>query len=160
MISEEIKNIKSFMNHLLIEDTFDNFLITDVNITTFNTFTIDGHINKSFYTNEEYEELSMPEISSWHTLKPFCFQIIKGKKTPSYFRFIFKMPELIVNELIASNNLDISNDNIQGLFLNIKYENSTLTYTTGCALKIFDVSKETEKAYDKYISKYIDSIFC
>ncbi|MDE6232622.1 MAG: hypothetical protein K2M60_04645, partial [Lachnospiraceae bacterium] len=43
MVSEQITNIKDFMNKLLIGTDFDIFHVTDIHITTFNTFHIDGH---------------------------------------------------------------------------------------------------------------------
>ena len=50
-------NIKSFMNSLLVGDTFDKFLLEEASITTFNTFTIDGHIQKDFYSEDELTTL-------------------------------------------------------------------------------------------------------
>ncbi len=158
MIAEQIENVKTFMNKLLIEDKFDSLLTTGVSITTYNTFTIDGHIQKDFFTGEEIQELPDTEIVSWKTIKPFCYDIIKGKKTPLKFKIVFKMPGHIVDKIITSNNLNMQKENVQGLFLNIKYENQTLTYVTGCSLTIFDINKEIENAYDKYISAWIDSI--
>ncbi len=158
MIAEQIDSVKIFMSRLLVEDVFDSFLTTGVSITTFNTFTIDGHIKKDFFSEEELQELPDTEIVSWQMLKPFCYDIIKGKKIPLRFKIVFKMPPHIVNDIITSNNLKLSENTLQGLFLNIKYENQTLTYITGCSLTIFDINKEIENAFDKYISKWIDSI--
>ena len=49
MIALKLKNTKNFMTHLLLSDTFDNFLFIEGEIVTFNTFTIDGYIQKAFY---------------------------------------------------------------------------------------------------------------
>ena len=41
------------MNHLLVADTFDPFLLEEATISTALTVTIDGHINKDFYPADE-----------------------------------------------------------------------------------------------------------
>ena len=50
-----IKNTARFMTGLLSEKetAFDQFLLGEAVIMTGNTYTIDGHINRSFYTEEE-----------------------------------------------------------------------------------------------------------
>ena len=57
----EIKVTKDIMNALLLSDKFDCFLTAEAVITTFNTFHIDGHLVKDFYSQEELEELKSSE---------------------------------------------------------------------------------------------------
>ena len=71
MIALQLKNTKNFMTHLLLSDTFDNFLFIEGEIVTFNTFTIDGYIQKGFY------EESMDVYSSWKQLRELCHLIGK-----------------------------------------------------------------------------------
>ena len=42
MIALQIEHVGSFMNHLLLKETFDRFLVSEAQITTFTTFSIDG----------------------------------------------------------------------------------------------------------------------
>jgi hypothetical protein len=72
------KDIKKFMNCLLVGDTFDKFLLEEASITTFNTFTIDGHVQSDFYSEEELASLADSTLSSWANIKPICFNLIKG----------------------------------------------------------------------------------
>lgn len=159
MISENITNIKKFMSLLLINNTFDKFLATDVTITTYNTFHIDGHINAKYYSNGEYEENGSPVLSSWETLRPFCFELIKGNKTPIYFKIILCFSKPSIETLIKKNNIDIDPQIVNDLFLNLKYENGILTYTTGTSLNVFSLDKTLEKAFDSYISDFISTLF-
>ena len=46
MIAFSLTNIKDFMSHLLLNETFDHFSFIEGEITTFNTFHIDGIIKK------------------------------------------------------------------------------------------------------------------
>ena len=71
------KDIKKFMNCLLVGDTFDKFLLEEASITTFNTFTIDGHVQSDFYSEEELATLPDNTLSTWATIKPICFNLIK-----------------------------------------------------------------------------------
>ena len=114
MKSINITDVKNFMSKLLIKEDFDNFLLEEASITTFNTFTIDGHIHKNYYTSEEYEALRNTELSYWSTIKPICFELIKGKKTPSRFKIILKADENLVVKISEDSS------NILGLYLNIK----------------------------------------
>ena len=49
MIALKLTNVKACMSHLLLMDTFDSFLLIEGEIMTFNTFKIDGFIQKNFY---------------------------------------------------------------------------------------------------------------
>ena len=82
MIACNICDIKLFTKKLFIGETFDRFLLKEAEIVTFNTFSIDGRVHKSFYSEEERAEGQIEEYSTWKTLRPFCFSLIKGKKLP------------------------------------------------------------------------------
>lgn len=159
MIAEQIKDVKKFMSKLLIDNSFDNFLVNEVSITTYNTFEIDGHIKKEFYTDEEFSSLPDSHLSCWSKIRPFCFSLIKGNKTPVKFRMIFALNRAEMENLITSNHISINMNDVNELFLNIKYENGTLTYVTGTSLKIFTMDKSLEKAFDTYISNFISTLF-
>ena len=158
MIAEKITDIKKFMSEFLIKNAFDEFLVNEITITTFNTFNINGFIKKDYYSKEEYEELGSPTLSEWKTLKPVCYDIIKGKKTPHSFKIILSLSSSKINDFIETNNIDFPINDIDGLFLNIKYENNELTFTTGTSLKIFTLDKTLEHAFDKYISNFISTL--
>ena len=83
MIALQITSMKNFMNHLLVADTFDPFLLEEATVSTALTVTIDGHINKDFYPAEERSADCIPwELQSWSKIKGLCFDLIKGKHTP------------------------------------------------------------------------------
>ena len=92
MIALQITSMKNFMNHLLVADTFDPFLLEEATISTALTVTIDGHINKDFYPADERGEDCIPwELQSFSKIKGLCFDLIKGKHTPLYFKFVLHM---------------------------------------------------------------------
>lgn len=80
MIALKLTNVKACMSHLLLMDTFDSFLLIEGEIMTFNTFKIDGFIQKNFYTSEELEQMgTLPEYAYWKQLREYCFSLIKEK---------------------------------------------------------------------------------
>lgn len=152
MIALQLNGTKNFMSHLLLTDTFDNFLFIEGEIVTFNTFTIDGYIQKAFYDSES----PLPEYSSWKNIREFCFSIIKGKRTPLSFKFIFSLSPENIARLIAQNQLDFQPDTVQGLYLNIRFENGDLSCITGTSLKTFSLDKSLEKTWDSTVQKFFD----
>ena len=59
MLALKINDVKSFMNQLLIGDTFDSFSLVEASITTFSNFTIDGKIHKDFFDTDTVQNMSL-----------------------------------------------------------------------------------------------------
>ena len=150
MIAINIKNVKAFMSALLLSDTFDNFYFIEGEITTFNTFKIDGFTKKDFFEKDEV----FPEYSRWGTVRDFCYSIIKGKKTPLDFKIIFGLSPKNIENLIIKNELGIDPSTVQGLYMNVKYDGSTLHIVTGTSFKSFTMDKTLEAAFDKMVLKF------
>ncbi len=157
MTQFEIEPVKEFMSKLLLGNKLDSFCIKEVTLTTFNTFTIDGHIQKGFFTAEEWESAGKPVYSTWEQLKPLCYQLIKGKKTPLNFRITFAAPANMINLCLQKSQANLSLENINGLFLHITYENGKILCTTGISLNIFTMDKTLEHYWDDSIKKYLNS---
>ena len=141
MIALQITSMKNFMNHLLVADTFDPFLLEEATISTALTVTIDGHINKDFYPADERGEDCIPwELQSFSKIKGLCFDLIKGKHTPLYFKFVLHMQP----------------DKAAALVLNIRYDGEKTVLTTGCAYQTFTMDKSADTVWDKALKKYLD----
>lgn len=153
MIAINLPNIKTCMAHLLLKETFDDFLFIEGEIVTANTFTIDGFIQKKFF---EKDTGLIPEYTSWNALRDYCFSIIKGKRTPLSFKFIYSMSPADIQKLITSASLDVDPHEIQGLYLNIKYDGEHLVCITGTSFKSFSLDKTLEKTWDGYVQKLFE----
>ena len=151
MISTEIPDIKSFTKKLFIDETFDRFLLREAQITTFNTFSIDGTVHPDYFTDEELEEGKIETLSTWKMVRPFCFSLIKGKHLPERFRIVLKYPEADLEGFIRKRGLNVTPDEVGGLFLNILYENRQLSCITGCSFKTFIMDKTLEHEWDDSI---------
>ena len=159
-------DIKKFMNSLLVGDTFDKFLLEEASITTFNTFTIDGHIQKDFFSEEELASLSDSTLSTWATIKPICFNLIKGNKLPLRFKIVLKASATYTEKLLNENPCGLSLKDVGGLYINIRYDSkhglggeevtsATLDCISMASLNIFSMDKTIEKAWDGVCEKYI-----
>lgn len=163
-INIESKDIKTFMNCLLIKDTFDSFLLEEASITTYNTFNIDGHIQKDFFSPEELSELPDETLSTWATVKPFCFSIIKGNKLPLKFKIVLKAAPSYTQKLLNECQCGLSLNNVGGLYMNIRYDSRhsltgesvsspVLDCVSMASLNIFTMDKTLEKAWDEKCRK-------
>lgn len=91
---------KNCMSHLLLKDTFDNFSFIEGEITTFNKFTISGFLQEDFF-DEKPEET----YSRWNKTRDFCFQIIRGKRTPLGFKIVLALPEDQIPYFLTAHGL-------------------------------------------------------
>lgn len=161
MISLTIKDTKSFMSHLLVKDTFDELLLSEAVITTANTFSIDGSINRTFFNDDELSMLKSSKYSLWKNIKPFCFSLIKGNKVPTGMKIIMLLQNDAIERLLDEASLNYSGllpaCDINGLFLNISYGDGTATIVTGTSFKTFTLDKTTEHCFDAYIRSFLES---
>lgn len=139
------------MNALLLQHAFDSFLFLEAEITTFNTYHINGRLQKDFYRQQTNEEPVIPtrQYALWAEQREFCFSVIRGKRTPLNFRFIFSLSAPNIAKLLEQEQLSFTDSDVQGLYLNFKYDGETLTCTTGTSMNLFTLDKSLENAWDK-----------
>ena len=156
MRSIEIDNIKGFTDRLFAGTDFDEFQAVEADFSTACTIKIDGHINEDFIGEED---MKLPEneegILLWKKLRPICFEVIKGKKTPKQFNIVLRLPDRYKQRFIAQSGVNMDPDEIAGLFLNINFKQGKLYCVTGCSLKTFTLDKSLEFAWDEYMEKFV-----
>ncbi len=155
MVALKMEDLKSFTSKLFVGDTFDKWLVREVEIVTFNTFAIDGHIRQGYYSDQELEENQIEELSAWKALKPFCFSLIKGKKLPESFQIILQLAPADVEIFLKHAQLDFRVGQVSGLYLNIRYENSALHCVTGTSLKMFTLDRQIEIEWDEAVKLFL-----
>lgn len=155
MISLTIRDTKTFMSCLLIKETFDPLWLAEASLSTANTYTINGTVNRAFYTREEFEALDDRRYARWKSIRPFCFQLIKGSKVPSAMKIIFALPDERTQRLIETSGFFCSLSDINGLFINIQYGETGVTVTTGTSLKLFTLDKTLEQAFDQAVRDFL-----
>lgn len=157
MIALELTDVKDFMNKLLRSEIFDHFLLQEAVITGGATYTLNGQITKGFYSEEELEELHLTgyRFLPFSMLRGNCFDLIKGKKTPSSFRFVFLLSPENTQKTITAVESSYKPADVTGIYINLKFQNQLLSLTTGIAYNIFSIDKTLENEWDKLVVKFL-----
>lgn len=157
MIALELTDIKDFMNKLLRTEVFDHFLLQEAMITSCATYNINGQITKGFFSEEEMEELQLNgcRFLPFSMLKTNCFDLIKGKKAPSAFRFVFLLSPKNMEKTISAVGSSYTPSDVTGMYINVKYQNQLLSLTTGIAYNTFSTDKTLELEWDKMVMKFL-----
>lgn len=151
-----LRDVKKFMGRLLGTDAFDSFLLAEAAITTYNTFVIDGHIVKDFFTGDVNDDGILPdyEFSEWKDMRPLCFELIRGKRTPVNFRLVLHLNPKSVRQILQAGQAQVTSDDIRAFVLNIKYDDGALTCTTATAFYTFLPDKTPDRLWDEYIAGF------
>lgn len=157
MVALKITDVKDFMNKLLTKDTFDMFCMTECSITTFNTFSIDGKLNYNFFDTDERTLLQEKSItySLWKEIRPFCYSIIRGKRSPLGFKVILSLSKSQTMTFLHKNVSSSSAAQVYGLYINIQYKHKTLLVTSGISLDNFSADKSIEHSWDTVVLSFL-----
>lgn len=151
---------KNFMSRFLMSDAFDDFLLAEANITTYNTFIIDGHIVSDFYKNNEYdaETTQTPYVfSTWKDMRGICFELIKGKRTPVSFRFTLHLKPELIDTLLSESEAALSSKNLAAYVLNVKYQEGVVSLVSAVSYQSFILDKTLDILWDNYLQAFLAS---
>ncbi|MBQ6376858.1 MAG: hypothetical protein IJJ52_04455 [Lachnospiraceae bacterium] len=159
MIALGILDIKKFMSAFLIGPLFDDYTMVEAQITTFCTISIDGRYLRSFYeersaapgTDTAVSAEGDVEYIAWKQIKERCFDMIKGRRTPLFFKFVFFFPKNQIPRLFQTYGVSVSPETISGLCLNLRYDGNNLVLTTGSSMKVFSMDRSADHAWDEYV---------
>jgi hypothetical protein len=148
----EVLDIKPFMQLLFQTTHLDNYELVSATIRTDMTYELDGHINKDFFSEEEMSLMGEnPVYLSWHTAKEKVFGVIKGKKTPSILKVVLKLSQQDTAKLLENSNSAFQSRDIDGLFVNILFQEGKLSVVCGISYKIFTMDKNLENEFTENI---------
>ena len=173
MIALRILDIKKFMSAFLIGSFLDDYALIEAQITTFCTFSIDGRLEREFFSDPQNEAFSFDpaketadsgnlhepvEYVSWRHVKERCFDAIKGKRTPLSFKFVFFYPGVRLSGFLASHDITVKPELVLGLCLNLRYDGTNLLLTTGTSMKAFTADRSADQAWDREVSRLIEAL--
>lgn len=158
MLALKITDLKDFTNKLFIGEVFDHFWLNSADIATYNTFSIDGKLQQDFFDNDEKEILKGTgrTYSLWKEVKPYCYSIIRGRRTPLYFKIVLQLSYKKTISFLEHSQSDLSTGGISGLYLNLQYKNKMLLCTTGIAFHTFIQTKHSEQLWDSAILNFFN----
>ncbi len=155
MISLKVIDVKAFMNSLLVQNVFDEFYLWEADFKTFGEFSINGKLNEDYYSSDELQVLGDRKYATWAEIKPFAFSYIKGNKLPVSIKIIMMLSKSGTENILNSSGLRVSEDEIKGLFLNIKYDKGNLYLSTGTSFKNFTLDKTLENHWDSKLKQFM-----
>lgn len=158
MTSFQVKELKNFMTKLLTTDCFDSFLLAEASVSSQAEYTIDGHINRDFYTREELDD---PQVCPyrfvrWSEIRPVCFQIIRGKRAPSRFKFVLYLAPDYVPGVLKGADPALSPEQVKALVLTIRYDGASAALVTGTSFSTFVLDKTLDAQWDKTMRRFLE----
>ena len=94
-------------------------------------------------------------ILPFRMLRTNCFDLIKGRQTPSSFKFVFLLSPENMEHTLSSLHSAFTVSDISGFFINIRYQSQLLTLTTGISYNIFSADKTLDSEWDKLVMKFL-----
>jgi len=154
MKSWTIKDIKLYMKHMLLENTFDLFLLEEAALNAAMKMEFDGHLYKGFYSEEELDErLNHGNCILYADVRRIFLEAIKGATTPESFKFVLKAPREIEMKLANESGYNLSE--VGGLYINTTFKDQTLTITAGVSLNVFRTDRELEQNWCDFVQKFL-----
>lgn len=157
MIILKCTNTRDFMNQFLMKETFDSFLLMEAVVTVANVYTIDGRLQKSFFTKEDWEdqEICPYEFSQWKDMRQMVFQMIKGKHTPVAMKLVLMLKPEMAEKILKSDENTAGEQMVKGLVCSVKYESGSISITTGVSYEGFSMDKTPENVWDKAMMNFL-----
>ena len=153
MKSFSISHKKEFMSAVLLHDDFDDFTLSEATVKTAVSFVIDGKINADFFSSED--PVPAEPFVRYGEVRDFFFEIIKGKRTPVYFKFVFHAPNALTEKILASVDSGFSIQDINSLSFTATFKDGALSVISGTNLATFSLDKSVDEAWDKYVEGFL-----
>ena len=155
VIALQIIDVGNFMTKLLCSELFDSFQFMEGTLQNRITYNFHGHLVADFYSPDELEAEGLSGLSylPFSLLRPTLFDLIKGKRTPGYFKFTFLMQPSDFFSRITE--VPASADTIHSFLLNLRFQNDVLTASTGVSYQTFSLDKSLEFEWDSYIRTFL-----
>jgi hypothetical protein len=141
VFSIEKNDIKTFMNRLFVQDTFDRLDIREVKIKTLVAYNIDCTKNNDFADSG-----TESRFARWGEMRNTVSLLIKGNKRPAYMKLVFSLDE---------EQLHSVDKNAASAFINIVYENDKVSGYAGSSEKMFSIDKNVESSWDSIVKKFL-----
>lgn len=148
------EDLRSFTQALFTRDSFDPFLVLEAEFRTYCLFSVRGNTERGWYTDEELETEQVEDYTSWKKLRPVCFSLIRGRKTPISFRITFRLPPAEEEELLQESSGGVRSEELGGFFLNVKYEDGKLLCFSASSINRFPPDRVLEEAWDRRAEQF------
>ena len=115
-----------------------------------------GRVFPEFFDTEEKETYT-EEYTYWGEVKPFIFELVKGKRTPLAFSFTLLLTKNDTMQLISRRQVNVGEDS-PSLFLQIRFEHGMGRIISGTARNVFTLDKSLDEAWDEELKQLLKSM--
>lgn len=156
----QIPEIKELMTGLFKGTVFDSFLVTEGEVTTLITYTIQGTIHKEYLdtgSEDAEEDTAHASVSyiPWSDLKKVVFDLMRGSRPPLSLHLVLRLGQAQTEGFLKKSGLALAPHDIAGLFVNIRLESGAVSVTSGSSLRIFTLDKTLEHAWDDAVGQLL-----
>ena len=157
MIALILPEVRVFMNKLLCTETFDHFLLQEATIQGNISYHIAGTLHKDFYSKDELEQEHLNGLSfiPYGKVRTQCFDLIKGKRTPSFFKFVLLLSPTSLEKTLQQSTSSLTSADVTAAFINLKFQNNSLLLTTSISYRTFIIDKSLDHEWDILIKKFL-----
>lgn len=146
----EVLDVKEFTQKLFMTDMFDKFSVIEAEFFTFVKFDINGKLNKTYFD----EDINR-DFCTWSEIRPICFEIIKGKRTPTSFKLVLKFSNEFAKKWIVENTTKVIDAD---MYLNIRYSDKKLYLISSFSPKTFLLERDIIHTFDTYVKEMFKKI--
>ena len=160
MVSLQIEEIKEFTRQLFIGTTFDHFLLREAQIVTFNSFQIDGRIRPDYYSAEEIARI---RDACKNPRERAIVEVFRstGARVGEIAEITLDQLDLETGDIKAQEaflrdrQTGFASSEVNGLYLNIRYEDKRLSCVTGTSVSRFTLDKTLEHEWDGAVKEFL-----
>ncbi len=95
--------------------------------------------------------------TQWKEIRPYIYDIIKGKQAPSSFHFVLMLKPEHVTALLEQAGESQLDAFVQSFLITVRFSDSVMTIVTGTAYKSFTLDKSADTLWDKSLQKFLTS---
>ena len=114
-------------------------------------------MNRDFYDADELAALTADgsEYLPFSYLRPVFFELIRGRHTPLYLKFVFLLSPSNAKKTILSSDTGFVPDDISGIFLNLTFRDGQMVLTTGVSYRTFTTDHSFDIAWDTLAARFL-----
>ena len=88
-------------------------------------------------------------------IRPVCFDLIKGKRTPTAFHFVMHLIPDYASSILQKGDTNVTAGQVKAFVLNVKYDGTALTLITGTAFHTFIMDKTPDELWDRAVRQFL-----
>ena len=149
MTTLQVADVRSFMNLLLLSDTFDSWGFQGASVTSLTQYTIDGSINTDYLTEEERKARGDRGLL-FSEFRSVLTAIIRSGRTPLRMSVILTCPE----ELLGGHQSTTAGS----YQMTIRFQDKSLKLISGISIGSFSTDRSDAVFWDSFLPAYLEKL--